>query len=466
MNFQKIAFVSIMMMFLHHEISLAQDFCAQWNRNDFIQFREDQAVTQDYNYIETVAQQCEKSLEDFSLKQCFNNIIGFSKMKNLPGTHKMQFLMDDMKYLEEISGEMQVPQELLVAQPIQEIPADFDQLIAENKIHFIQPVRLRPFAEKIKNAGWKYLAYTSQSFGNPSLEDIRSFRRLLVYIPKPAGEKDLFIQLTMPRYNEKQFLIDMISVQKPADALAERGVGARPKISFKQFWRIYPKGTSGPVKAIARQLIDEDTLEEVAIGSFEHNYSLDTCLTCHSTGLRKIYPAELNPESNIDHKYYFDEFTKPSFVNRVKEMNLKIAEYGKVDFKSSRIADLNDLGPTIGEVSQDSREFFKSCYEQQGASQKKIEVLVKASNCMACHNGSENAMGNVITQDFNRTQGGGLGLKLLVDKSMPPGKFNAETASFEARLDLTNEDRKMLFNCLTKQQDASLKSWFTKQTCN
>lgn len=436
--------------------------CDTWSAQQFSSWRSEAIANTDYEDVMDITSSCAPRIEELNLNMCLDNLRNFSRMQTLGSGHKLKFLKPDAEFLEQNAAPIQMPQELMIALPLREIPEDFDQKIAEDKIDDIKPANLKPFAQKIKSSGWKYLTYASQSFGNPSQDSIRSFRRLLVFVPGLSGEMDLFIQLTMPKGNEKQYLVDAIGVQKPSDAVAERGMGARPRIAFKQFWRVYPSNSSGAIKAVPRHLFDMSNLEEVAPGSTGHNYNLDTCLTCHSTGLRKIYPAELNASSPVSERFILNDLTRPGFLNRLKEMNNKIAEYGKADFKVSEIADLGHFGPGMGGMSQKTKDFLKGCFENSGiAPMERVDVLVKASNCAACHG----TIASPITRNFERSKSGGLALKLLVDKSMPPGKLNAETGNFDPRADLSDSERNALYNCLIKEQDQSVQNWFTEKSC-
>lgn len=436
--------------------------CEQWTKDDFLKFREDQSLALEPRTVLKTLSPCFSQMDSLGLKTCFSNMLQMSLVETLPSyTHKFRFVTPDAKFVEKQASPLIIPPEILEAMPLDDVPWNLEKLIEQGKIDSIEPARLRPFAKAVANKGWKFINYTSQSFGNPSQDPIRSFRRLLVYIPGDSGKMDSFLQFTLPRGSERQYLVDAIGIQRPEDAVAEAGAGARPRIAFNQFWRIYPKNNSDKFRIVQKSLFDFDQFDEVAGPSFGHTYSLDTCTTCHSNGLRKVYPAELNPLSQVEERYALNSETTPIYMNRLKNMNLVIQKYGRTDMKRSDIVDFKDFGPPMGLGGGD---FLNTCFTEEGIAEDRRAALVSASQCSTCHNHNSNSLANPITKNFTRGDGGGLKLKILVDKSMPPGKFNAETASYSP-LDLAESERNAIYNCLVKHQDQSIKDWLKQGSC-
>lgn len=436
--------------------------CSQWTRADFLNFKTQQVQSQGWSQIRSVSENCANEIQSLGLQACFENVSKYAVTKTLSPGHRMQFFTPDAQYYFDRASRIQLPPEIATGLPFSNIPENFDTLIAENRISEIQPSTLRPLAQRIQAGDWMYILYTSQSFGNPSQAGSpRSFRRLLIYAPgETRGSLDLFIQLTYPRAGERQYLIDAIGMQKIEDAIDERGPNALPEMTFTQFWRVYDTPGVGVVRAAPRIWFDNATLSEVLPGNTGHSYAMDTCQTCHSSGLRRLNPAELNPQSTVTDRFILTGPRMDSFKSKVLAFNTKMTEYGRVDFLASRISDPSAYGTMIGESHQEARDYFNQCFQQAGYSDpRKLRQLVSAANCTSCHDTGANAQMAGISPNYNQGTGGGIQLKMLIEKSMPPGPMDPETLRFGPRSDLTDQDRNALYSCLVSQQTDSTAKW-------
>jgi hypothetical protein len=445
----------------------AQPACSQWTRAEFLDFKTQQVQAQGWSQIRSVSETCATEIQSLGLAACYENVAKYSVTKSLTSGHRLQFFTPDTQYYFDKASRIQLPPELVDGLPFSSIPENFDDLIAADRIEEIQPASLRPLARRLRSGEWMYILYTSQSFGNPTQgAGGRSFRRFLVYAPgETRGTLDLFIQITYPRADERQYLIDAIGMQKIEDAIAERGPDALPEMVFTQFWRIYGSQGNTVVRAAPRMWFDNTTLSEVLPGNVGHNYSMDTCQTCHSSGLRRLNPAELNPTSTVADRFILTGPRLTSFKSKVQQFNSKMLDYGRVDFVASRISDPTAYGTMMGESTQLARDYFNQCFQQAGYTDpRKIQQLVRSANCTACHDTHPAAQMAGLSANYNQGTGGGIQLKMLVEKSMPPGPLDPETLRFEPRTDLTDADRTALFNCLVGQQRESTARWIASES--
>ena len=393
-----------------------------------------------------------------ALKDCFPS--GAPRcMKNLESfieTKKNPELRDKLKSTDPFANRfvrryegVKVEQEGLTLRSEKDLPKEFTSDSKPGTVVFPPDI-----LQLAKDKGWRAIAYKTRSTGgfdgSPNL----------VLVAIPGRDKDVYLQISPRADHDKNLTKD--NPYPESDVNLSKGQNVLTIITVdKTKWP--PEGQLRLLTAtgdISRHGIDADN------GSFKwsNKLSSQTCIGCHITPLRSISPRGYLTTNGTEKRMTPED---ESTVQKINEMMLvEGLSWGKVKVDGHEV----QRGPApesqpYGWAPRGSPtrqpDFLNQCaFSTASISYKSFDTdiaynfsasgdhshldtrnLSRAMNCVQCHNSK---IRGYLHGEFSTDE---IKFKVLVDKSMPPG------------VQLSDNDRIALFNCLIAERDENAAAW-------
>jgi hypothetical protein len=326
--------------------------------------------------------------------------------------------------------------------------------------------------------GWRFIRFKTGStggfdFGNSDTESL-----LLLYVP---GQKfDRYIQIGAPRDAEQARLDPVSGVPLPKEDayVNEKRDDTRllPKSAtmVTMVKNIDGKGSARPIFSNFNRTLSTSTFKGGPTND------VDSCISCHSNGVRTIGPLGYHFPSN-------GKMLPESDRKIIEEINHAMGRYGPmrdwgsiVDPKTGRKRinySPEITGPPIGQemVQGLTRNdaFLDKCStsannrsndpfhngevrrfdRDPSAPPVRLDVLREAMNCADCHGGYRPPL-NRAHSESNYV------FKILVEKSMPPGYVDEN-----GKDELTLNERLALISCLFAEEEKNYAIFVGGPTC-